>query len=128
MLGAFLIFHRRAKYRRDNRRNKVSRGWGMTRVVFDHNAFWGQFKSRPTDVHAVISNPRLAAPGSLRSRGYAPGPGSPCLNAGIPIFDKQVHDFRGRLRKDDTVPSIGAFQTVEVQSVRIVCNIVNHCY
>ena len=32
---------------------------GMTRVVFDHNAFWGQFKSRPTDPHAVISNPRL---------------------------------------------------------------------
>jgi hypothetical protein len=90
---------------------------GMTTVVFDHNAFWGQFKSRPTDLHAVISNPRLAAPGSLRSRGYAPGPGSPCLKAGIPIFDKQVHDFRGRLRKGDTVPSIGAFQTVEVQSL-----------
>ena len=84
---------------------------GMTTVVFDHNAFWGQFKSRPADVHAVISNPRLIAPGSLRSRGYVPGAGSPCLNAGVPVFDKRIHDFRGRLRKADTAPSIGAFQT-----------------
>ena len=36
---------------------------GMTKVVFAHNLFWGQFKNRPTDVHAVISNPRLIAPG-----------------------------------------------------------------
>ena len=68
-------------------------------VVFDHNAFWGQFKSRPADVHAVISNPKLIAPGSLRSQGYVPGPGSPCLNAGVPVFDKHVHDFRGQRGK-----------------------------
>jgi hypothetical protein len=84
---------------------------GMTTVVFDHNAFWGQFKSRPADVHAVISNPRLIAPGSRRSQGYVSGPGSPCLNAGVPVFDRRVHDFRGRLRKADAAPSIGAFQT-----------------
>jgi hypothetical protein len=46
---------------------------GMTKVVFDHNLFWGQFKNRPKDVHAVISDPRLVAPGqsplaTLRAR------------------------------------------------------------
>jgi hypothetical protein len=84
---------------------------GMTTVVFNHNAFWGQFKSRPADMHAVISNPRLIEPGGLRSRGYVPGPGSPFLNAGVPVFDKRVHDFSGWLRKADTALSIGAFQT-----------------
>ena len=46
---------------------------GMTKVVFDHNLFCGQFKNRPKDVDAVISNPRLIAPGqsplaTLRAR------------------------------------------------------------
>jgi hypothetical protein len=31
---------------------------GMTKVVFDHNFFWGHFKNRPADVHAVTMSPR----------------------------------------------------------------------
>jgi len=83
----------------------------MTKVVFDHNAFRGCFKSHPQDVHAVTSNPRLKAPGSLRSQGYAPGPASPCLNAGVPVFEEPLHDFRGMVGKSGMAPSIGAFQT-----------------
>lgn len=82
----------------------------MTMVLFDHNAFWGQFKSRPTDAYAVLSNPKLIAPGTLRSQGYVPVPGSPCLDAGVPVFDNTVHDFRGQQRKAGIAPSIGAFQ------------------
>ena len=26
---------------------------GMTKVVFDHNLFWGEFRNRPKDVHAA---------------------------------------------------------------------------
>jgi hypothetical protein len=55
---------------------------GMTKVVFDHNAFWGRFTSRPVDADAVVSDPKLLAPGSLRPQGYAPARDSPCLNAG----------------------------------------------
>jgi hypothetical protein len=83
----------------------------MTTVVFDHNSFWGRFNGRPVDAHAVISDPKLIAPGSLRPQGYAPGRGSPCLNAGISIFHVGIHDFRGRLSTAGAAPSIGAFQT-----------------
>jgi hypothetical protein len=83
---------------------------GMTRVVFDHNAFWGRFKNRPVDVHAVLGDPRLVAPGSLSPTGYEPGARSPCLNAGMPIFHEGIHDLRRRSIAGAR-PSIGAFQT-----------------
>jgi hypothetical protein len=83
---------------------------GMRKVLFDHNAFRGQFKNRPADAHAVIGDPKLVAPDSLSSPGYVPCPGSPCLNAGGTVFDSTVHDFRGQQRKAGTTPSIGAFQ------------------
>lgn len=82
----------------------------MRKVLFDHNAFWGQFKNRPADAHAVIDNPKLMAPGSLPPRSYVPGPGSPCLNAGVTVFDSRVRDFGGQQRKAGATPSIGAFQ------------------
>ena len=60
---------------------------GMRKVLFDHNAFWGQFKNRPADAHAVIGDPKLIAPGSLSSQGYVPGPR-------LALSERRDHGFR----------------------------------
>ena len=62
---------------------------GMTKVVFDHNLFWGQFRNRPKDVHALISNPRLIAPGQspLATLGARLG----LSERRVPVFDRRVH-------------------------------------
>ena len=69
---------------------------GMRKVLFDHNAFWGQFKNRPADAHAVIGDPKLIAPGSLSSKGYVPGQRLALSERGIMVFDSTS---RGQQRK-----------------------------
>jgi hypothetical protein len=49
MLRAFRNFLRRAKHCRNKGGSASFDLGGMTRVVFDHNFFSGQFKNRPTD-------------------------------------------------------------------------------
>ena len=44
---------------------------GMTGTLFDHNAYWGGIAQRPADANAVLTDPRLIAPGSLNPHGYA---------------------------------------------------------
>ncbi len=82
---------------------------GMSGTVFDHNAFWGRFGSRPDDAHALLADPDLAAPGGMSASCYRPDPGSPCLRAGAGIAAPGRYGF-GRTAIP-TPPTIGAFQT-----------------
>ena len=81
---------------------------GMTGTVFDHNAFWGSLTGRPEDSHAVLADPKLAAPGGHKAADYAPRPGSPLLHAGLPVPDNGGRDFAGRSVNQAGSPNIGA--------------------
>ncbi|MBV9850112.1 MAG: right-handed parallel beta-helix repeat-containing protein [Armatimonadetes bacterium] len=83
---------------------------GMKNTAFDHNAFWGDLSNRPDDPHAVLTDPKLAAPGSDSPRAYVPHPGSPCLRAGMPVADNGGRDFWGHPLPSALPPDIGASQ------------------
>ena len=81
---------------------------GMTRVVFDHNAFWGGITGLPADSHAILTDPQLVAPGSLTVSGYALRPGSPLRHAGVLVPKSGVRDFWGNALPPLGPVSIGA--------------------
>jgi len=82
----------------------------MKGLVFDHNAYWGDFVNRPADPHAILANPLLAKPGGVDPLDYAPTANSPCLNVGEIIHGNGGRDFAGTRVPLDTPPSIGAFE------------------
>jgi hypothetical protein len=82
----------------------------MKNLVFDHNAYWGDFVNRPADPHAILANPLLAKPGGVDPVDYAPTANSPCLNVGEIIHGNGGRDFAGTRVPLDTPPTIGAFE------------------
>ncbi|PYV09225.1 MAG: hypothetical protein DMG07_23765 [Acidobacteria bacterium] len=76
-------------------------GFGQaTRVVFERNLLFGNFRDLPSDWRKMTSDPMLASPGTGREglaslAGYMLRPGSPCLGAGIPIAGNGGRDFWG---------------------------------
>jgi len=82
-------------------------------VAFDHNAFHGEYRDRPPDPHAVLTDPLLVRPGSGGEgfdslAGYKLRPASPCRRAGIRIPDNGGRDFFGQKVPPKKAPAIGA--------------------
>ena len=44
---------------------------GMVGTTFNHNSYWGGIERIPVDPNAVLSDPKLVAPGSKNAYGYA---------------------------------------------------------
>jgi len=80
-------------------------------LVFDHNAFYGDFRNRPGDPSNLTVDPELLKPGTADPRNYAPGPGSPLLTSGAVIPDNGGHDLFGAPVPQHAAPTIGAFQS-----------------
>ncbi len=81
---------------------------GMTGVVFDHNAFWGDLAARPADPAAFLTDPKLTAPGSAKASGYALAPGSPLRHAGASVPASGRRDFWGSPVPSGKPPDVGA--------------------
>jgi hypothetical protein len=98
---------------------------GMTKLTFDHNAFWGGIAGLPADAHAILIDPKLAAPDDasrfgytlfadprghsmrLDARGYSLRPDSPLRHAGAIVPDSGGRDYWGNPLPTG-VPDIGA--------------------
>ena len=86
---------------------------GMTNVVFDRNAYWGQLTNRPQDAHAINANPELVKPGSLRAQDYKLKAASPCLHNGESVAKEEITDYQGDPVVINSRPSVGAFQNAK---------------
>jgi len=82
----------------------------MSGTTFDHNAYWGDMVNRPADPNAILSDPKLVAPGSKDPRGYWPLPGSPLRRAGKSIAGNGGLDFWGNSLPPGDPLNIGAGQ------------------
>jgi len=88
---------------------------GMTKTMFENNAFYGGISDRPADAHALLTDPKLAKPGTNgngrdAAESYRLQPGSPCIGAGQVISEELTTDFWGK-RISKTKRSIGADQS-----------------
>jgi len=80
---------------------------GSRNNIFENNVFYGNHVNPPFDPRRLTGNPMLANPGSgatgLESlQGYRLMSGSPCIGAGIVVWDNGGRDFWG-----NPVPSEG---------------------
>ncbi len=88
---------------------------GMVKTLFSHNCFWGHFQNRPADAHAILTNPKLAAPAAGKHRQDASKddrllPGSPCVGAGKAIVNNGGRDFFGNPVPAGVAPNVGPWQ------------------
>jgi len=92
-------------------------------TLFHHNVYFGPWKNGlPDDAEKLVVDPMFVAPGaggeSLASLGgYKLKPGSPCINAGIPVAGNGGRDFYGNPVNDGSI-DIGAYEQ-PVSRVRV---------
>jgi len=80
----------------------------MTNTLFEYNSYWGNLVSRPSDKHAILVNPKLAAPGSAGSSGYSLKADSALHKAGKLITNNGGFDYWGNAISATAIPDVGA--------------------
>lgn len=84
-------------------------------TLFHHNLYFGPWKNGlPDDAEKLVADPMFVAPGSggegLASLGgFRLKPGSPCINAGIPVAANAGRDFYGNPVNDGSI-DIGVYE------------------
>jgi endonuclease/exonuclease/phosphatase family metal-dependent hydrolase len=92
---------------------KVRFDYGQsTGNVFANNVFYGDIENRPDDPSAILTDPKLVAPGAGKDGfdsldGYKLQAGSPCLGAGKPLDNPGPRDFWGAPLPKDAPPNVG---------------------
>jgi len=87
----------------------------IANVFFSNNAFWGNHVSPPTDLSAILADPKLASPGSGLDgietlAGYMLQADSPCRAAGAVVIENGGRDFWGNSVPDADPPCVGAHE------------------
>lgn len=85
---------------------------GMTKTLFEHNAFFGGIQGVPAGTGNITADPMLVAPGTGKDgldtlKGYRLKPGSPCIGAGKVVAGGDVSDFWGNKVPSGTAPNVG---------------------
>jgi hypothetical protein len=86
-----------------------------TKIVFQNNDFYGNFKDVPAAWMALRFGPLLKQPGSGAEGfdslgGYQLQDGSKAFAAGVPILDNGGRDFWGNKVPEGKNPAIGAYE------------------
>jgi hypothetical protein len=86
-----------------------------TRIVFQNNVFYGNFKDVPAAWMALRFDPLLKQPGSGGDSfdslaGYQLQGGSPAIAAGVPLPDNGGRDFWGNKVLEGKKPCAGAYE------------------
>ena len=88
---------------------------GSTGIVFERNWLYGNFQDIPNEWKQMMTDPKMAGPGSGQSGldslgGYKLLPDSPCIGAGLPLKNNGGRDFWGNPVTEGRNPSIGAHE------------------
>jgi len=88
-----------------------------TNTVFENNIFYGSHNNRPTDTHAITSNPLLLNPGSGGDGrdtvdGYKLQAGSPAVGTGKIVADNGGRAYWGNYVPVDSPCTRGAYEWV----------------
>jgi hypothetical protein len=88
---------------------------GSTRIKFESNVFFGEFRDLPAAWRTISFDPMLVKPGAgaegfASLGGYQLRDGSRCIAAGVPIANNGGRDFWGNPVAEGKHPSIGAHE------------------